>query len=121
MSAHSLHRENGQSYACKFLPHGLALTYRSCIFQIISVFDLDTHEALRAATRIRSKAGGASVEPEELKSAISLVGGRLSYLNKVHFIARSVLHETKTYQDVKVARYDLNSKTLTPNGEGLVA
>lgn len=54
-------------------------------FQVISVSDLDTREALHAATRIRRRTGRAPAEPEEFKSVVSLVGGRLSYLNKVHF------------------------------------
>lgn len=66
------------------------------ISQVISVSDLDTREALHAATRIRRSAGRAPAEPEELKTVVSLVGGRLSYLNKVHFHSRlSALGETK--------------------------
>lgn len=63
--------------------------------QVVSISDLDTREALHAATRIRRSTGWASVEPQELQSVVSLVGGRLSYLNKVCFIAPSLLDETR--------------------------
>ncbi|KAF8806546.1 hypothetical protein BYT27DRAFT_7233914 [Phlegmacium glaucopus] len=49
---------------------------------VISISDLDSREALHAATRIRRSAGRASAAMEEFKSVVSLVGGRLSYLNK---------------------------------------
>ena len=96
-----LHRENGEPYACKFLlPNRLASKlYKIYLFicQVISVTDLDNRESLHAATRIRRSAGRAPAEPEELKTVVSLVGGRLSYLNKVRFhpFALSALRETK--------------------------
>jgi len=50
---------------------------------VLSIYDLDPHESLHASTRIRRHTGRPPVEPEELKQTLSLIGGRLSYLNKV--------------------------------------
>ncbi|KII95658.1 hypothetical protein PLICRDRAFT_129563 [Plicaturopsis crispa FD-325 SS-3] len=50
---------------------------------VLSIYDLDTKEALHASTRIRMNARKRVEDPEALKKAISIVGGRLAYLNKV--------------------------------------
>lgn len=50
---------------------------------VLSVYDLGTNESLHAATRIRMNSRRTSAPPEEIKEAISIVGGRLAYLNKV--------------------------------------
>ncbi|KAG5652847.1 hypothetical protein H0H81_003409 [Sphagnurus paluster] len=50
---------------------------------VLSVYDLGTNESLHAATRIRMNSRRTSAPPEEIKGAISIVGGRLAYLNKV--------------------------------------
>ncbi|KAF9529699.1 hypothetical protein CPB83DRAFT_247920 [Crepidotus variabilis] len=55
---------------------------------VLSISDLSPREAFQAASRIRqstSKYSATSTpeEQEQLQEAISLVGGRLSYLNKV--------------------------------------
>lgn len=42
-------------------------------------------------TQIQHSAGQAPADPEELKSAVSLVGGRLSYLNKMSMSQDMVL------------------------------
>ncbi|KAL0570951.1 hypothetical protein V5O48_011008 [Marasmius crinis-equi] len=53
---------------------------------ILSIFDLDTKEALSAVTRMRLDVRHKIEKPEEIKNAVSIVGGRLSYLN---ILARS--------------------------------
>ncbi|KAF8161282.1 hypothetical protein B0H34DRAFT_700244 [Crassisporium funariophilum] len=50
---------------------------------VLSIYDLDAREALHAATRMRRSAGRTVAEPDEMREAVALVGGRLSYLNKV--------------------------------------
>ncbi|PPQ87484.1 hypothetical protein CVT25_008220 [Psilocybe cyanescens] len=50
---------------------------------VISVYDLDTEEALHAAARMRRSTGRYAIESAEFKDAVAFVGGRLSYLNKV--------------------------------------
>ncbi|KAF8911485.1 hypothetical protein CPB84DRAFT_920164 [Gymnopilus junonius] len=50
---------------------------------VISVYDLNNQEALQAASRMRYNAGRSTADPEDLSSAVSYVGGRLAYLNKV--------------------------------------
>ncbi|EDR08874.1 uncharacterized protein LACBIDRAFT_249442 [Laccaria bicolor S238N-H82] len=50
---------------------------------VISIYDLDTREARHAATRIRKSTGRLVEDPETVQHAVNLVGGRLSYLNKV--------------------------------------
>jgi len=46
------------------------------------MYDLDATESLHAAAQIRHNSG-RNTQPEVLKEAVSLVGGRLSYLNKI--------------------------------------
>src|SRR5579872_1002580 len=50
---------------------------------VLSVYDLDHQEAIRASIRMRhsSKRGKESIET--IREAVSIVGGRLSYLNRV--------------------------------------
>ncbi|CAA7260529.1 unnamed protein product [Cyclocybe aegerita] len=50
---------------------------------VISIYDLDPRESARASRRIRRSAGRPAAEPEAANEALSLIGGRLSYLNKV--------------------------------------
>lgn len=54
---------------------------------VISVTDLSQQDALRAASRIRRVTGHWSKsdadEQENLSKSVSLVGGRLSFLNRV--------------------------------------
>lgn len=125
LSAHRLHRENGQSYACKILSSWPAPIYKLCTSQVISISDLNNREALHAATRMRCSTSKASIEPEELKSVVSLVGGRLSYLNKVRFIGWSFLRGAKarqciSYKGVKITKYDFDGESVTSSGESLV-
>lgn len=51
--------------------------------QVLSIYDLNKREAVHALTRMRknSKQHGASVE--NIEEAVSIVGGRLLYLNRV--------------------------------------
>ncbi|KAK1234254.1 hypothetical protein PQX77_002561 [Marasmius sp. AFHP31] len=48
---------------------------------VTPIFDLDTKEALNALTRLRLDVKHEVESPEEIKDAVSIVGGRLSYLN----------------------------------------
>jgi len=50
---------------------------------VLSIYDLDTKEALHASTRMRHDANRKSLSQTDVKEAVSIVGGRLSYLNKV--------------------------------------
>ncbi|GLB37737.1 hypothetical protein LshimejAT787_0407880 [Lyophyllum shimeji] len=50
---------------------------------VLSIYDLDTKEALHAANRMRVNSKRPLASPEEVKEAVSLVGGRLSFLNRV--------------------------------------
>ncbi|KAG6861119.1 hypothetical protein C0995_003848 [Termitomyces sp. Mi166 len=50
---------------------------------VLSIYDLDTTESLHAVNRMRMSSRHPSTTPEQLKEAVSLVGGRLSYLSKV--------------------------------------
>ncbi|KAJ7287228.1 hypothetical protein C8J57DRAFT_579886 [Mycena rebaudengoi] len=50
---------------------------------VMSIYDLDTKEALHAATRMHINTKRKNVDPEAVMGAVSIVGGRLSYLNKV--------------------------------------
>ncbi|KAJ2922672.1 hypothetical protein H1R20_g14415, partial [Candolleomyces eurysporus] len=49
---------------------------------VISVADLEQSEAMRALTRMRRDASRNSASPEEIRSIVDVVGGRLSYLNR---------------------------------------
>lgn len=53
---------------------------------VTPIFDLDTKEALNALTRMRLDVKHKVESAEEIKDAVSVVGGRLSYLN---ILARS--------------------------------
>ncbi|KAF8967970.1 hypothetical protein BDZ97DRAFT_1655931 [Flammula alnicola] len=69
-------------YSDDFWPfHALRKT--ASRMHVLTIYDLDISEALRASRHIRRIAGRAPVESDDLKEAISLVGGRLAYLNKV--------------------------------------
>ncbi|KAJ7072653.1 hypothetical protein C8F01DRAFT_1206138 [Mycena amicta] len=51
---------------------------------VLSIYDLDTKEALHAATRMHmSMKKQKNIPPSVLQEAVEIVGGRLSYLNKV--------------------------------------
>ncbi|KAG6850844.1 hypothetical protein H0H93_007462 [Arthromyces matolae] len=50
---------------------------------VISIDDLGTTESLHAATRMRMSSERPAIDPDDLRQTISLVGGRLAYLNKV--------------------------------------
>jgi len=50
---------------------------------VISIDDLGPRESLQAASRLRIGAGRQLPERDELRESVSLVGGRLSYLNKI--------------------------------------
>lgn len=51
--------------------------------QVLSIYDLDHQEALQANIRMRMNAIGGLEDSENHRKAISVVGGRLSYLGKV--------------------------------------
>lgn len=50
---------------------------------MLSIYDLDSTESLHAIKRMRVRSQHSPATPEQLKEAVSYVGGRLSYLNKV--------------------------------------
>jgi len=50
---------------------------------VLSIYDLDTTESKHALNRMRMNSGRRPTTLEEVKQAVSLVGGRLSYLNRV--------------------------------------
>ncbi|PFH52126.1 hypothetical protein AMATHDRAFT_140883 [Amanita thiersii Skay4041] len=56
---------------------------------ILSISDLNDKEALQAASRFRNTSKQKKATKEDLREAVSLVGGRLSYLNRVRFVSRS--------------------------------
>jgi hypothetical protein len=51
--------------------------------QVLSIYDLDSQEAIQASTRIRTDANRKTATEEQLHEAVSIVGGRLSFLSKV--------------------------------------
>jgi hypothetical protein len=50
---------------------------------VLSVSDLEGREAVQALTRMRRDANKKPASPEEIRSIVDMVGGRLSYLNRV--------------------------------------
>ncbi|KAJ7668631.1 hypothetical protein DFH06DRAFT_203964 [Mycena polygramma] len=50
---------------------------------VLSIYDLDNREAMHAATRMHMSMKKTSIPVSVVKQAVELVGGRLSYLNKV--------------------------------------
>ncbi|KAG6857194.1 hypothetical protein H0H87_008259 [Tephrocybe sp. NHM501043] len=79
--------EKRQSHACKPKIFGLIPFSNSLaddfLFKVLSIYDLDTTESLHAATRLRMNSRRPPGPPEQLQEAVSLVGGRLAYLNKI--------------------------------------
>lgn len=51
--------------------------------QVISIYDLNNREALQASLRMRLHARNVVESPEAVREAISMVGGRLSYLSRI--------------------------------------
>jgi serine phosphatase RsbU (regulator of sigma subunit) len=68
----------------------------------ISVYDLDANEARRAANRIRSDVKGTRDSDDKFKEALSIIGGRLSYINKVAR-ARDMVESAKHMLQVEQA------------------
>lgn len=52
-------------------------------FQVLTVYDLTPEEALRACRRMRHYVSLPVLDEDTVTQAISLLGGRLSYLNRV--------------------------------------
>ncbi|KAJ7782720.1 hypothetical protein B0H16DRAFT_1494100 [Mycena metata] len=50
---------------------------------VLSIYDLDNKEAMHAATRMHMSIKKKNISPSIVQEAINIVGGRLSYLNKV--------------------------------------
>ncbi|KIK67504.1 hypothetical protein GYMLUDRAFT_37647 [Collybiopsis luxurians FD-317 M1] len=50
---------------------------------VLTISDLNTNEALHACTRMRLNVKQKIEHGDQIKEAVSIVGGRLSYLNKV--------------------------------------
>ncbi|KAJ7188655.1 hypothetical protein C8R46DRAFT_1205798 [Mycena filopes] len=53
------------------------------VIQVLSIYDLDNKEAMHAATRMHMSLKKKNISPSVVQEAINLVGGRLSYINKV--------------------------------------
>lgn len=51
--------------------------------QVLSVYDLCNDEAVQASHRMRRSAGQSLPPESTIQDALNLVGGRLSYINKV--------------------------------------
>ena len=49
---------------------------------VLSIYDLDAKEARHACTRLRKNLD-LPTSPETTQSVVEMIGGRLSYLNKV--------------------------------------
>lgn len=49
----------------------------------MSIYDLNNSEARQAARSLRMSIGQPPVEPETAKEVVGILGGRLSYLNRV--------------------------------------
>ncbi|KAG6867793.1 hypothetical protein C0993_010988 [Termitomyces sp. T159_Od127] len=64
-----------------FWPFDIMRRYASRM-QVLSIYDLDNTESLHALNRMRIRSQHSPLSPEQLKKAVSYVGGRLSYLNK---------------------------------------
>src|ERR1700753_1544537 len=50
---------------------------------VLSVYDLDNEEAVRASVNIRRSSKRGKETLETIREAVSIVGGRLSYLSRV--------------------------------------
>ncbi|KAJ7106059.1 hypothetical protein C8R43DRAFT_1046057 [Mycena crocata] len=50
---------------------------------VLSIYDLDRNEAIHAATRMHMSMKKKNISSSTVEEAVSIVGGRLSYLNKV--------------------------------------
>lgn len=79
---------------CMYVFIHMLLSLSLWALQVVSIYDLDPHEALHAANRMRRGAGRPLADPEEFKEAVSFVGGRLAYLNKVHFLPPQLSHNS---------------------------
>ncbi|KAF8918241.1 hypothetical protein CPB85DRAFT_1214477 [Mucidula mucida] len=72
---------------------------------VLSIYDLDAKEARHACTRMRMNLNHKT-NPDDIQSIVELVGGRLSYLNKVYItVARNkdALEMAKHLLDVEKA------------------
>ena len=50
---------------------------------VLSIYDLDNKEALHAAMRMHMSLKKKNIQHSIVQEAVDIVGGRLSYLNKV--------------------------------------
>ncbi|KAK7033861.1 hypothetical protein R3P38DRAFT_3264531 [Favolaschia claudopus] len=53
------------------------------IVQVLSIYDLDGQEALHATTRVATDIRRQKVSPSTIQGVVDIIGGRLSYINKV--------------------------------------
>jgi hypothetical protein len=67
---------------------------------VLTIYDLEHEEAYHAATRMRVNAKRVMASHDDFREAISIVGGRLSYLNKVAR-ARDMLDMANHMKDVE--------------------
>lgn len=50
---------------------------------VLSIYDLDNEKAIQASTNMRRNSNRGKETPETVREAVSIVGGRLSYLSRV--------------------------------------
>jgi hypothetical protein len=67
---------------------------------VLSVYDLDSKEAIQASMNMRRNSGRARETLETVREAVSIVGGRLSYLSRVSK-ARDMLEMANHIKDVE--------------------
>ena len=68
--------------------------------QVFSIYDLDHNEAIRASVNMRRNSGREMESTETVREAVSIVGGRLSYLSRVSK-ARNMLDMANHLKDVE--------------------
>ena len=67
---------------------------------MVSVYDLDNKEAIQASMNMRRSSNYAKESIETVREAVSIVGGRLSYLSRVSK-ARDMLEMANHLRDVE--------------------
>ena len=67
---------------------------------VLSVYDLDNNEAIQASLNMRHNSGRGKETIETIREAVSIVGGRLSYLSRVSK-ARGMLEMANYLKDIE--------------------
>ncbi len=83
--------------------------------------DLNRRDSIQATKQIRQIAKLDPVEPEIMEEAISIVGGRLAFLNKVRLFSWSRnIFLTFFYIGFEIEGPALDCEAFTERGEGMV-